>query len=126
MGVNASPADQGGPRPGAEPSLADLAEAAALRDRRFRELVATVTHGAGVLPSGVRESLVVGTEAPEGLAAFVAKVADGGLAVTDEDVAALLAAGYTQDAVFECVIAVAVAAGGTRLRTVERLLAASS
>jgi hypothetical protein len=112
--------------PGGQDEPGDPREAAALRDRRFRELVAAVAHGPGVLPPGVRESLVVGTAPPEGLSDFVAKVADGGLAVTDEDVAALLAAGYTEDAVFECLVAVAVAAGGARLRTVERLLAASS
>src|SRR3954462_4950644 len=52
-----------------------LRTVAALRDRRFRELVAAVAHGPGVLPPRVRESLV-GGEAPEGLAAFAAKVAD--------------------------------------------------
>lgn len=104
-----------------------LAEADALRGRRLRELMDAVTCSAGHLPREVRESLLVGgAAAPEGLAAFAAKVADGGLAVTDGDVAALLAAGYTDDAVFECVVTVAVAAGAARLRTVERLLEASS
>ncbi len=112
--------------PDGGPSPEALTEAAALRERRFREVVATIAHGLGVLPSGVRESLVVGAAPPEDLASFVAKVADGGLAVTDEDVAALLAAGYSEDAVFECVVAVSVAAGGGRLRTVERLLKAST
>ncbi|HEY2191555.1 MAG TPA: hypothetical protein VGH76_04515 [Actinomycetospora sp.] len=112
--------------PDAGPTLDTLAEAAALRDRRFGELTAAVTGDDGDLLSEVRESLVVGGAAPEGLAAFAAKVADGGLAVTDEDVAALLAAGYTEDALFECVVTVAVAAAGVRLRTVEQLLAASS
>ncbi|MCD2192070.1 hypothetical protein LQ327_01520 [Actinomycetospora endophytica] len=124
MGVD--PIDDDESSPGAVPSLEAVLEAAARRDQRFREMVAVVAHGPGVLPPGVRESLIVGTAPPEGLAAFVAKVADGGLAVTDEDVTALLAAGYDEDAVFECVIAVAVAAGGARLRTVEKLLGASS
>ncbi|NMO93546.1 hypothetical protein [Actinomycetospora sp. TBRC 11914] len=104
----------------------DQASAAATRDRRFRELVAAVVHGAGVLPVAVRESLVVGTAPPDDLAGLVAKVAGGGLAVTDDDVATLRAAGYSEDAVFECVVAVAVAAGGSRLRAVERLLAEPS
>ena len=111
---------------GVEHSPAALRDAAALRDRCFREVVAAVVHGPGALPPGVRESLVVGTAAPEGLATFAAKVAEGGLAVTDGDVAALLAAGYSEDAVFECVVAVSVAAGAVRLRIVEQLLAASS
>jgi alkylhydroperoxidase family enzyme len=60
------------------------------------------------------------------LTAFTAKVADGGLTATNAHVAALLAAGYSEDAVFECVVAVAVAAGSARLQIVERLLAAPS
>lgn len=95
-----------------------------MRDRRFRELVAAVGDGPGVLPPEVRRALVAGDAPPEGWAAFAAKVADGALAVTDADVAALAAA-HGEDAVFECVVAVAVAAAGARLRTVEALLPAS-
>jgi alkylhydroperoxidase family enzyme len=123
--------EQGGAMPGdAEawmpgPSPDATATPGALRERCFRDLVAAVVHGPGVLPSGVRESLVVGTAPPGELAGFVAKVADGGLAVSDDDVAQLLRAGYDEDAVFECVVAVAVAAAASRLRTVKRLLAAA-
>ena len=94
---------------------------AALRDRRFRELVAAVVDGPGVLPAEVRAALVAGDAPPGDWAAFAAQVADGGLAVTDDDVAALAAA-HGEDAVFECVVAVAVAAGRARLRAVEALL----
>ena len=96
-------------------------EVAALRDRRFRELVAAVVDGPGVLPAEVRAALVAGDAPPRAWAAFAARVADGGLAVTDDDVAALAAA-HGEEAVFECVVAVAVAAGGARLRAVEALL----
>ncbi len=111
---------------GAAPLDDDVTAAAALRDRRFKDLVAAVVHGPGVLPSTVRESLVVGSAPPAALADLAAKVAGGGLAVTDEDVAAVLGAGYGEDAVFECVVAAALAAGAARLRTVERLLAEPS
>ena len=106
---------------GPDESAPDLA---ALCDRRFRDLVAAVADGPGVLAPEVRAALVAGEAPPEAWAAFAAKVADGGLAVTDDDVAALAAA-HGEDAVFECVIAVAVAAGGARLRAVEALLAES-
>jgi hypothetical protein len=108
-------------RQGGQESSA-VVEAAVARDRRFQELVATVVHGPGVLPCEVREALIVGAPAPEGLAALASKVAEGGLAVTDLDVRRLLDSGHSEDAVFECVVAVAVAAGWARLRTVEQLL----
>jgi len=113
--------------PAAELAPDTLAQAAAARDRRFQDLVAAVLDGPGVLPHEVRKSLAVGGAAPvpEPLARLAAKVADGGLTVTDDDIAALLAAGSDEDAVFECVVAAAVAAGRVRLQTVERLLAAS-
>lgn len=99
-------------------------EAGARRDERFRDLEAAVAHGVGDLPSEVRGALVAGEEPPREWAAFAAAVAAGGLAVTDADVAALAAA-HGEDAVFECVVAVAVAAAAARLRAVEALLAES-
>jgi hypothetical protein len=101
-----------------------LSDLAALRDRRFRELLAAVADGPGVLAPKVRAALVAGDAAPGAWTAFAAKVADGGLAVTDDEVAAL-AAEHGEDAVFECVVAVAVAAGRARLHAVEALLAES-
>jgi hypothetical protein len=97
-------------------------DTAAVRDRHFQELVAAVGDGPGVLPPEVRRALVAGDAPPGDWAGFAAEVADGGLAVSDADVAALAAA-HGEDAVFECVVAVAIAAAGARLRTVEALLA---
>jgi hypothetical protein len=106
------------------PTATPGSDVAARRDRCFRDLVAAVVDGPGVLPPEVRAALVAGGAPPEAWAAFAAKVADGGLAVTDDDVAALAAA-HGEDAVFECVVAVAVGAGQVRLRAVEALLAES-
>ena len=113
-----------GSPPGVAPSPA-LREAGARRDERFRDLVAAVAHGVGDLPSEVRGALLAGEPPPPEWAAFVAAVAEGGLAVTDADVAELLAAGHGEDAVLECVVAVAVAAAAARLRAVEALLGES-
>src|SRR5262245_59541920 len=45
------------------------------------------------------------------VAAYVDKVSRHAYLVTDEDVAALKAAGYSEDAIFEITVAAAVAAG---------------
>jgi hypothetical protein len=52
-------------------------------------------------------------------------VRSGGQEVTDEQIGDLLKAGYSEDEIFECVVAAAVRAGVTRVRTIERLLAES-
>jgi hypothetical protein len=104
------------------PPWTPTSDLAALRERRLRDLVDAVKDGPGVLAPEVRAALVAGDAAPGPWAAFAAEVAEGGLAVTDDEVAAL-AAEHGEDAVFECVVAVAVAAGRARLRAVEALLA---
>jgi len=58
---------------------------------------------------------------PEALAAYVDTVARHAYRVTDEQVAALLAAGYDEDAVFEVTVSTALGAG---LARIERGLAA--
>lgn len=58
---------------------------------------------------------------PEPLAAYIEKVACHAYRVTDEDIAALQASGYGEDAIFELTLAAAVGAGRAR---VERGLAA--
>ncbi|MDQ3764026.1 MAG: hypothetical protein M3460_21220 [Actinomycetota bacterium] len=76
----------------------------------------------GVLPRSVRRDLVRGKSIAGDLGELAELVADGGLGVTDEHIRRLLASGYSEDAVFECVVAAAVGAGLQRLRAVERLL----
>jgi len=62
-----------------------------------------------------------GGEIPSALTSYVDKVACHAYQVTDEDLAALSRAGYSEDAVFEVTLAAAVGAGLARL---ERGLAA--
>jgi alkylhydroperoxidase family enzyme len=52
---------------------------------------------------------------PEPLAAFVAKVMEEAYRIDDADVDALRAAGYSDDAILEAVLATAVGAGLARL-----------
>jgi alkylhydroperoxidase family enzyme len=54
-------------------------------------------------------------ELPEALRAYVDKIHRHAYTVTDEDIAALRAAGYTEDQIFEVTAAAAVGAGMTRL-----------
>ena len=70
--------------------------------------------------AGGRKSEAFGSIPPE-LADFVDKVIHRAWQVTDEDVARLRSAGYSEDAIFELTIAAALGAGVGRL---ERGLAA--
>jgi alkylhydroperoxidase family enzyme len=61
-------------------------------------------------------AVVVATPAPpEAMAAYLAKVRDRAYSVTDADVEALKAAGFTEDEIFEQTVAVAIAQGLRRL-----------
>ena len=55
------------------------------------------------------------TPLPAALAAYVRKVADEAYKVIDEDVAALAAAGFTEDEIFEATVHAAVGAGLRRM-----------
>ena len=54
-------------------------------------------------------------EAPPEFAPYLDKVRRNAYKVTDEDIQALTAAGYSEDAIFEQTVSVAVAAGLKRL-----------
>lgn len=97
------------------------------------DLRGAVLRGRGVTEPGVRQAAAAraaaigghqlgeGGALPDGLAAYVETVARHAYRVTDEQVAALLAAGYSEDAVFEVTVSAALGAGLARL---ERGLAA--
>lgn len=53
---------------------------------------------------------------------LIEAVRAGGLDVTDEMIQALLDAGHSEDAIFECVVAAAVSSGVQRVRAVEQSL----
>lgn len=69
----------------------------------------------GATPRSLREALSDDGDVPEDLRAYVGKVRDHAYRVTDEDVAALKAAGYTEDQLFEITVSAAVGAGLKRL-----------
>ncbi|HEY2762825.1 MAG TPA: hypothetical protein VGJ13_02230 [Pseudonocardiaceae bacterium] len=90
---------------------------------RLRELAETVSGASGVLPRYVRRALASGQAIPGELGRLAELVAAGGTGVTEDDVRCLLDCGYSEDVVFECVVAAAVGAAVLRLRAVEELLA---
>ncbi len=59
----------------------------------------------------LREAARPSREPPPELAAYLEKVRRAAYEVTDEDVRALLDAGYSEDEIFEQTVAVAVAVG---------------
>jgi hypothetical protein len=70
----------------------------------------------GTLDTRVRVALAAGREIPEPLAVYVEKVARYAYRVTDDDVRALLAAGYSEDQIFEATLSVALGAAQSRLQ----------
>jgi hypothetical protein len=79
-----------------------------------RQLEEVVTRGPGHTEPSLREAIARG-QAPTGLAALVDKVRRHAYKVTDEDIAALKAT-WSDDQVFEIVIAAAFGAASDRLR----------
>lgn len=82
--------------------------------------VEAALRGEGELPSKVREALARG-DGPDEMRALVAKVRDRAYEVTDRDLDALRAR-YSDDQLFEAVVAMVLGAAETRLRAGLRAL----
>jgi alkylhydroperoxidase family enzyme len=63
----------------------------------------------------LRKSLAASPPAPAEMAGYLAKVSDRAYAVVDRDIEALREAGFSEDAIFEQTVAVAIAEGLRRL-----------
>lgn len=85
-----------------------------------RATLAAALGAVGALPSSVREALARG-EAPDALRALVGKVRDRAYEVTDDDLDALRDR-YTDDQLFEAVVATVLGAADARLRAGLRAL----
>jgi hypothetical protein len=67
-------------------------------------------------PLGELRNVVLGTPPAAGqMSKYLAKVRDRAFAVTDQDIQALLGAGFSEDEIFEQTVAVAIAEGLSRL-----------
>ena len=84
--------------------------------QRWRRLEDAVLRSPSALNVSVREAFAARRKIPEPLALYVDKVTRHAYRVTDGDVQALLAAGYSQDQIFEATLSVALEAAQTRLR----------
>lgn len=86
--------------------------------RRFSGLERRVLDGPGQLDTGLRRAAFRRDldGLPDEMRGYVGKVHDHAYRVTDRDVEALAAAGYTQDQIFEMTVAAAVGAGLNRLQ----------
>jgi len=73
-----------------------------------RELVARVLNGKGTAAPGLRRAAFDNAGLGEPIRTLVEKVANHAYRVTDEDVAAVRAAGLSEDQIFEIVVCAAV------------------
>lgn len=87
----------------------------------YADLLGRLEHAvlfeSGVLPPDVRQAAAsTADELPEVLSKYVEKVTRFAYQVIDEDVQALLQAGYSEDAIFELTVSTALGAGLMRLK----------
>ena len=81
----------------------------------MRRLADAVLAGPGTLDPSVRRAAAEGADVPEPLRDYLDKVARHAYKVTDEDVEALRAAGYSEDQIFEATVSSALGACLRRL-----------
>jgi alkylhydroperoxidase family enzyme len=82
----------------------------------LKQLADAVLASDGSLAPDVRRAIAERGAVPEALADYVRKVHEHAYKVTDEDIAALVAAGYSEDAIFEATVSAAVGSGLVRLQ----------
>lgn len=85
-----------------------------------------VLSGPGQLSGEVRQAAAAAGTVPAELETYVQKVSRYAYKVTDEDVAALLQAGYSEDQLFELTVSIALGAGLVRLKAGQAALERAS
>jgi alkylhydroperoxidase family enzyme len=81
----------------------------------MNRLAEAVLAGPGTLDAGTRRAAAQMGDVPEGLRSYLDKVTRHAYKVTDEDVAALRRAGYSEDQIFEATVSCALGACLRRL-----------
>lgn len=84
--------------------------------KNMERLTRRVLASPGELDPEIRTAIAAGKDVPPALAAYIEKVDKHAYKITDEDIQALLEAGYTEDQIFEATVAAALGAGMKRLR----------
>lgn len=90
--------------------------------RRLSRVQNAVLNGPATLPVTIRQTISEGHELPGPLGAYAKKVAEHAYLITDEDIAELKQANYTDDQIFEATVSAALGAGLVRLDCVLRAL----
>lgn len=103
-------------RVGLEPKASQLVAA----------LQRSVLETPGATEPSVRKAALLGEQLPAPISTYVSKIEGESHHITDSDVADLLAAGYSEDAVFEITLAAAIGASARRLEAGLLALQASS
>lgn len=93
-------------------------------DRKLRRLRNAVVSGPGSLPPDIRRTISEGGELAGVLGAYARKVAEHAYLVTDDDIAQLHGAHYSDDQIFEATVSAALGAGLLRLESILRALRA--
>jgi hypothetical protein len=96
--------------------MSDASDPADAHALQWRHIEDAILRSSGALDSSMREALAGGLEIPQPLKLYVEKVTRYAYRVTDNDVRSLLAAGYSQDQIFEATLSIALGAAQTRLR----------
>lgn len=91
-----------------------------------RALLARVLGSAGQAPPGLRRATFDNAGLDEPLRTLIDKVAHHAYRVTDEDVAAVRAAGLSEDEIFEAVVCAAVGQADRQYRSALAALAAAT
>ena len=92
---------------------------------KMTRLRLAVTSNPASLPAFVRQKITAGRNLSGPLGAYVKKVAERAYEITDDDIASLHAANFTDDEIFEATVSAALGAGLFRLDCVLRALTAS-
>lgn len=90
--------------------------------KKMERLRHAVLRGPGSLPPHVRQAISEGAKLSGPLEVFAQKIAAGASTLTDDDIAELHRAHYTDDQIFEAIVSAAVGAGLFRLECVLNLL----
>jgi len=94
-------------------------------DMKMTRLRHAVTSSPASLPVVVRQTITAGRNISGPLGSYIRKVAEHAYEITDEDIASLHAADYTDDEIFEATVSAALGAGLFRLDCVLRAFVAS-
>jgi hypothetical protein len=79
------------------------------------DLLFAVLHPSGSIEPSTREAAFRGGELPPLFREYVDKILGESYRITDDDIKELLAAGYSQDAIFEITVSAALGAATQRL-----------